>query len=65
MIHCKNDCKKYEQGTKATIYQENGSFCRICDYYFKEWYLKCPCCNGRMRHTTRNSKSQNQLSRVR
>ena len=34
------------------------------DYYFKKWYLKCPCCKGMLRHGTRNRKDQHQITRI-
>lgn len=50
MALCNNQCSRHERGSKLIVYHENGSFCSICDYYFKEWFLRCPCCNMQVRH---------------
>ncbi len=64
MIHCKNTCKEFEKGNKTRIYTDNGCFCRNCDYYFKELFSRCPCCNGLTRHNTRNNKEQSKIYRI-
>lgn len=33
-------------------------------YYFKELFLRGPCCNGLTRHNTRNSREQKPVCRV-
>lgn len=55
MALCKNQCTRYDRGVKQTAYHENGGFCSICNYYFKEWFLLCPCCKMRVRHASRLS----------
>lgn len=65
VLQCKNLCKNHAQGNKNRIYQENGSFCRNCDYYFEKWFIRCPCCNAMVRHSTRNRKDQDLLLRIR
>ena len=45
MNYCKNSCRKFEKGDNSRVYAENGCFCRKCDYYFKELFTRCPCCN--------------------
>ena len=52
---CKNYCTRFEKGGKHTAYNENGGFCSSCNYYFKEWFLTCPCCKQRIRHVSRLS----------
>lgn len=59
MALCKNQCIKYDRGNKHRVYHENGSFCSVCDYYFKKWYLQCPCCKTRTRHVSRMSMPKN------
>lgn len=55
MSICKNQCLKYERGSKHRIYQTGGGYCRSCDYYFKGWFIRCPCCKSRVRHVSRMS----------
>ena len=55
---CKNKCITYEQGLKNTAYHTGGCFCKNCDYYFQERFLRCPCCNTRVRYSTRSNKGK-------
>lgn len=61
---CKNICKNHPQGNKSRIYHEGGSFCRNCDYYFADGFLRCPCCKAMVRHSTRNRKDQDLVLRI-
>jgi len=53
---CKNKCKESEQISKGRVYENGGCFCTMCDYYFKEKFLRCPCCNVRVRYSTRSNR---------
>ena len=55
---CKNICITYERLTKHTAYRLGGCFCINCEYYFKEKFLRCPCCNTNVRYSTRSNKNK-------
>ena len=61
---CKNTCKNFLKGDNSRVYTENGCFCRNCDYYFKELFNRCPCCNTLTRRNTRNNKEQRTICRI-
>ena len=52
MMLCKGICDKNESVTRHSAYHVGGCYCKICDYYFKEKFLRCPCCNTRVRYST-------------
>ena len=66
MIMCKNQCVNHERTSKHSVYEIGGCYCRICDYYFKENFLRCPCCHLQVRHGTRSNrrKSESEITRV-
>ena len=53
---CNNKCKTHEQVTKYMVYELGGCYCRKCEYYFKEKFLRCPCCNVQVRYSTRSNR---------
>ena len=53
---CNNKCKTHEQVTKYMVYELGGCYCRNCEYYFKEKFLRCPCCNVQVRYSTRSNR---------
>jgi len=61
MTSCKNKCIDFKQETKHQVYQNGGCYCRLCDYYFKEYFLRCPCCNLRTRNKTRTNRGRDEL----
>ena len=64
MIQCKDICSDFLAGSKVRIYEENGCFCRNCNYFFKKSFLRCPCCNGVTRHNSRKGSHQKQVCRI-
>ncbi len=64
MITCKDACNNYNKGNKKKIYEDNGSFCRNCDYYFEDEFSRCPCCNALTRHNAKNSGELKQVCRI-
>ena len=65
LTNCKNKCIKHEQSSKHKAYETGGCFCKNCDYYFKERFLRCPCCNTRVRYSTRSNKSKSDSEIIR
>ncbi|WP_148313052.1 hypothetical protein [Nitrosopumilus adriaticus] len=65
-INCKNKCNTHESISKHRAYEEGGCFCKNCDYYFKEKFLRCPCCNTRVRYSTRSNKRklESEIARI-
>ena len=53
---CSNKCKTHEQVTKYMVYELGGCYCRNCEYYFKEKFRRCPCCNVQVRYSTRSNR---------
>ena len=53
---CNNKCKTHEQVTKYMVYELGGCYCRNCEYYFKEKFRRCPCCNVQVRCSTRSNR---------
>lgn len=53
---CRQKCSDFEPSSKQFTYENGGCYCRNCDYYFKEKFLRCPCCNTRVRYSTRSNK---------
>ena len=53
---CNSKCKTHEQVTKYMVYELGGCYCRNCEYYFKEKFLRCPCCNVQVRYSTRSNR---------
>ena len=62
---CKNKCITYERSSKHTAYRLGGCFCKNCDYYFKEKFSRCPCCNTHVRYSTRSNKNKQDSEIVR
>lgn len=62
---CKDKCREFEKASKPTAYQEGGCYCNNCDYYFKEKFLRCPCCNTRTRFSNRTNRARRELEVVR
>ena len=60
LVICTNICLKHEPANKkAGVYELGGSYCAICIYFFKQWYLRCPCCGIQLRHSKRTDKLRN------
>lgn len=55
---CKNQCIIYEKSSKHLAYDIGGCFCKNCDYYFKDGFSRCPCCNSKVRRTTRSNRNK-------
>lgn len=64
--NCKNQCIVFEKSSKQEAYTTGGCFCQNCDYYFQEKFPRCPCCNSRVRYTTRSNKhrSESNVQRI-
>ncbi|MCV0366375.1 MAG: hypothetical protein K5798_03795 [Nitrosopumilus sp.] len=66
MTLCKEICSRFESISRHSAYHTGGCYCKICDYYFKEKYLRCPCCNMRVRYSTRSNrrKTESEIARI-
>ncbi len=62
---CKNICNKFQMSSKKLAYNLGGCHCRNCDYYYKEKFSKCPCCNSKVRYSTRSNKNKKESEIVR
>ena len=65
MMLCKGICDKNESVTRHSAYRVGGCYCKICDYYFKEKFLRCPCCNTRVRYSTRSNRRRQESETMR
>lgn len=65
MTQCKGRCTESESATRHVAYHTGGCYCKICDYYFKKRFLRCPCCNMRVRYSTRSNKRRPESDIVR
>ena len=61
---CKNICEKYERGNKVWIYENKGCFCRNCDRYYRELFLRCPCCHYLTRQNKRSDSKRKEICRI-
>jgi len=64
MQGCKSKCKNFDKISKRIVYESGGCYCRICDYYFKEKFLQCPCCAIRVRFKTRSNRGKSDAVRI-
>ena len=53
---CKNQCVVFEKTTKQIAYATGGCFCKNCNYYYQKKFSRCPCCNSKVRYSTRSNK---------
>ncbi len=54
---CANQCEKL--GSKqsrflGSPYKQGYGYCAICEFYFFN-SIRCPCCNGLLRHKPKNT----------
>lgn len=66
LTECKHKCVVFESISKHKAYELSGCYCKNCDYYFKEKFLRCPCCNTRIRYSTRSNKirRESEITRI-
>ena len=48
MNKCKGVCDRYSESRPKKLPFITHSRCRICDYWYKKCYNRCPCCGVRL-----------------